>query len=58
MNTLAEAILILLRQPEKRAALGQAAQETVSRQFTPARELAANLELYARLTSTARLDTL
>ncbi|MBE7555913.1 MAG: glycosyltransferase family 4 protein [Anaerolineales bacterium] len=58
VGALAEAILTLLRQPEKRAALGQAAQETVSRQFTPARELAANLELYARLTSTARLDTL
>ncbi|MCL4297022.1 MAG: glycosyltransferase family 4 protein [Anaerolineae bacterium] len=57
-DALAEAILTLLRQPEKRAALGQAARATVSRQFTPARELAANLELYARLTSTARLDTL
>jgi glycosyltransferase involved in cell wall biosynthesis len=58
VDALAEAILTLLRQPEKRAALGQAARETVSRRFTPARELAANLELYARLTSTARLDTL
>lgn len=57
-DALAEAILTLLRQPEKRAALGQAARETVSRDFTPARELAANLELYARLTGTARLDTL
>jgi glycosyltransferase involved in cell wall biosynthesis len=58
VDALAEAILTLLRQPEKRIELGQAARETVSRHFTPARELAANLELYARLTSTARLDTL
>lgn len=57
-GALAEAILTLLRQPQKRAVLGQAARETVSRDFTPAQEVAANLELYARLTGTARLDTL
>jgi glycosyltransferase involved in cell wall biosynthesis len=57
-DALTEAILTLLRRPELRGELGRAARETVSRHFTPARELAANLELYARLTSQATLDTL
>lgn len=58
VEALAEAIISLLRQPEIRANLGRAARETVNRDFTPDRELAANLALYAHLTSTATLDTL
>ncbi len=57
-EALAAAISHLLTKPAERITLGQAARETVSRRFTPARELAANLKLYARLTGTATPDTL
>jgi glycosyltransferase involved in cell wall biosynthesis len=50
VEALAEALATLLPRPEYRAALGRAARQTVRQHFTPERELAANLELYTRLT--------
>jgi glycosyltransferase involved in cell wall biosynthesis len=48
---LAEAISTLLANPEERANLGQAARQTILDDFTPARELEANLALYHQLTA-------
>jgi glycosyltransferase involved in cell wall biosynthesis len=58
VEALAEAISALLQRPAERAALGQAARQTVRDHFTPARELAANLELYAHLTGARETDKL
>lgn len=59
VNALAAAISELIQSPERRAALGQAARQTILEQFTPERELGANLSLYQQLlTSTAAFDTL
>lgn len=45
-NDLAEKILGLLESPEKRAALGKNARESILNRFTPEKELQANLEVY------------
>ncbi|MFN8454687.1 MAG: glycosyltransferase family 4 protein [Anaerolineae bacterium] len=57
VNVLAEAISELLQSPERRAALGQAARQTVLEQFTPERELAANLSLYTNLVNHRGTET-
>lgn len=48
-GALAAAVCRLLDNPARREQLGQAARATVLRDYTPERELAANLELYHRL---------
>lgn len=59
VNALANAITELIQSPERRAALGQAARQTILERFTPERELAANLSLYQQLlTGTTAFDTL
>jgi glycosyltransferase involved in cell wall biosynthesis len=59
VDTLAEAITELLQTPERRAALGSAARQTIIRNFDPARELASNLEIYHQLlTDSATTGTL
>lgn len=45
-NTLAGNILDLLDDPEKRAALGKNARESIMNRFTPEKELRANLDVY------------
>ncbi len=50
VDALAQAITELLAAPpERRAALGRAARQTISQNFSPAAELTKNLELYRRL---------
>ncbi|HSQ27317.1 MAG TPA: glycosyltransferase family 4 protein [Anaerolineales bacterium] len=46
---LADATLDLLDQPERRAAMGKAAREWVLDNFSPSRELKANLDVYQRV---------
>ncbi|MBI2331874.1 MAG: glycosyltransferase family 4 protein [Chloroflexi bacterium] len=46
---LAEKILEVLSQPEKREAVGRSARETVLSRFTPEKELQANLNIYQSL---------
>ena len=48
-NALAEKILELLDDPEKRAALGKNARESIMDRFSPEKELQANLDLYRTL---------
>ncbi|HRQ23157.1 MAG TPA: glycosyltransferase family 4 protein, partial [Anaerolineales bacterium] len=48
-NALAEKILELLDDPEKRAALGKNARESIIDRFSPEKELQANLDLYRTL---------
>ncbi|MFN8412427.1 MAG: glycosyltransferase family 4 protein [Anaerolineales bacterium] len=45
-NGLAEKIVKLLSQPEKREAIGRSARETIVNRFTPEKELQANLSIY------------
>ncbi len=46
VDALADAILELLTDPPRRAQLGRAARATVESEFTPAREIERNLEIY------------
>jgi glycosyltransferase involved in cell wall biosynthesis len=46
VNALADALLELLTDPPRRAQLGRAARATVESEFTPAREIEKNLEIY------------
>ncbi len=48
-ESLAESILQLLSQPENRRAISRSAREAVVRQFTPEKELEANLQVYKSL---------
>jgi glycosyltransferase involved in cell wall biosynthesis len=48
-DALAEKILELLDDPEKRAALGKNARESIMDRFTPEKELQANLDVYRTL---------
>jgi glycosyltransferase involved in cell wall biosynthesis len=59
VDALAEAVAELLQTPERRAALGRAARQTIIRNFDPARELTNNLEIYHQLlTGSATTGTL
>jgi glycosyltransferase involved in cell wall biosynthesis len=59
VEALAEAITELLQTPERGAALGRAARQTIIRDFDPARELTNNLEVYHQLlTGSATTGTL
>jgi glycosyltransferase involved in cell wall biosynthesis len=49
VNTLADALLELLTNPSRRAQLGHAARTTVESEFTPAREIERNVEIYQRV---------
>jgi len=51
VDALVRAIGELLAAPDRRASLGRAARQTVIEHFTPATELAKNLELYRQLLS-------
>ena len=48
-EALAESIIQLLSQPEKRRAISRSAREAVIHRFTPEKELAANLQVYKSL---------
>ena len=50
VGALTGALVNLLRAPEERRRLGEAARQTVRTRFTPEREVAQNLEVYGRLT--------
>jgi glycosyltransferase involved in cell wall biosynthesis len=49
VNTLADGLLELLIDPSRREWLGRAARVTVESEFTPAREIESNLEIYQRV---------
>ena len=49
VNALADALLELLTDASRRAQLGRAARATVESEFTPAREIERNLEIYRRV---------
>lgn len=49
VNALADAMLELLDDPSRRAQLGRAARTTVETEFTPAKEMERNLEIYRRV---------
>ena len=48
-NLLAEKILELLSNPDKRTILGKNARQLIMERFTPAKELEANLEVYRKI---------
>jgi len=49
VNALADALLELLTDPSRRAQLGHSARVTVEADFTPAREIERNLEIYQQV---------